>query len=137
MAEGFLNHLGAGRFEARSAGTEPGALNPLAVQVMAEQGIYISGHSAKPPDAFLREPLDYVITACDDANGTCPIFTSVGHRVHWSFPDPSRAKGTPEERLAVFRAVRDAIRRRIEEFVTAAGVESQDTPRLTPGQQRR
>jgi arsenate reductase len=137
MAEGFLNHLGAGRFEARSAGTEPRALNPLAVQVMAEQGIDISGHSAKPLDAFLREPLDYVITACDDANESCPVFPGAQHRLHWSFPDPSRAEVAPEERLAVFRAVRDAIRRRIEEFVTAAGVESQDTPRLTPGQQRR
>jgi arsenate reductase len=120
MAEGFLSRLGAGRFEARSAGTEPGALHPLAIQVMAEHGIDISGHRAKGLDAFLKEPFDYVITVCDDANETCPVFPNARHRLHWSFPDPSRAEGTREERLAFFRAIRDAIRARVEEFLTAS-----------------
>ena len=117
MAEGFLNHLAVGRFEAQSAGTEPGALNPLAVQVMAEEGIDISNHHAKALDAFLSEPFDYVITVCDDANEACPVFPNARQRLHWSFPDPSRAEGTVEQRLAVFRAVRDAIRARVEQFM--------------------
>jgi len=119
MAEGFLNRLGAGRFEARSAGTEPGTLHPLAVQVIAEQGIDISGHRAKSLDAFLLERFDYVITVCDDANETCPVFPNARRRLHWSFPDPSRAEGTLEERLSVFRAVQDAIRAHVEQFLAA------------------
>jgi arsenate reductase len=133
MAEGFLNHLGAGRFEARSAGTEPGALNPLAVQVMAEESIDISGRHAKPLDAFLPEPFDYVITVCDDANETCPVFPGAQHRLHWSFPDPSRAKGTPELRLAVLRTVRDAIKARVDELLAAVGVENKGAARRPPG----
>ena len=117
MAEGFLNHLAVGRFEAQSAGTEPGALSPLAVQVMTEEGIDISGHRAKSLDAFLSEPFDYAITVCDDANEACPVFPNARQRLHWSFPDPSRAGGTAEQRLAVFRAVRDAIRARVEQFM--------------------
>jgi len=119
MAEGFLNHFGASRFEASSAGTDPGVLNPLAVQVMAEEGINICGHQAKGLDAFLQEPFDYVITVCDDANESCPVFPNARHRLHWSFRDPSRATGTREERLSVFREVRDAIRARVEHFVAA------------------
>jgi arsenate reductase len=137
MAEGFLNHLGAGRFEAQSAGTEPSALNPLAVKVMAEEGIDIGGHRAKSLDAFLQEPFDYVITVCDDANESCPVFPGAQHRLHWSFPDPSRAKGTPEERLAVFHAVRDAIRGRIEEFLVTAGEEDKGKTHPAPGRRRR
>ena len=117
MAEAYLNRLGIGRFEAQSAGTEPGTLNSLAVQVMAEEGIDISGQRAKSIDDFVQQPFDYVITVCDDANESCPVFPNARNRLHWSFPDPSRAEGTPEERLAVFRAVRDAVRARIEEFV--------------------
>jgi arsenate reductase len=128
MAEGFLNRLGAGRFEARSAGTEPGTLHPLAVQVMAEEGIDISGQHAKSIDAFLQERFDYVITVCDDANETCPVFPNARHRLHWSFPDPSRAQGTREKRLAVFRAIRDAISARVEEFLTASVREGDRLP---------
>ena len=128
MAEGFLNHLGAGRFEARSAGTEPSVLSPLAVQAMAEEGIDISGQHAKSIDAFLQEPFDYVITVCDDANETCPVFHNARHRLHWSLPDPSRVEGTREERLSVFRAVRDAIRARVEEFLTASAREGDRLP---------
>ena len=120
MGEGFLNRLGAGRFEATSAGTEPGTIHPLAVQVMAEEGIDISGHRAKSVDDFVEQQFDYVITVCDDANETCPLFPNARHRLHWSLPDPSRAEGTREERLAFFRAVRNAIRARVEEFSTAS-----------------
>jgi len=125
MAEGWLNRLGAGRFEASSAGTEPSVLHPLTVQVMAEAGIDISGQRAKGLDAFVEEPFDYVITVCDDANEACPIFPNARHRLHWSFPDPSRAQGTPEERLAVFRQVRDGIRLRVEQFVPRATASEQ------------
>ena len=128
MAEGFLSRLGAGRFEARSAGTDRGALHPLAVQVMAEERIDISGHHAKSLDGFLLERFEYVITVCDDANEMCPVFPNARHRLHWSFPDPSRAEGTLEERLSVFRAVRDAIRGRVEEFLTASVREGDRLP---------
>ena len=120
MAEGLLNRLGAGRFEATSAGTEPSVLHPLAVEVMAEESIDISGQHAKSIDAFLQERFDYVITVCDDANEACPVFPNARHRLHWSLPDPSRAEGTREERLAFFRAIRDAIRARVEEFLAAS-----------------
>jgi arsenate reductase (thioredoxin) len=128
MAEGFLNRLGSGRFGAQSAGTEPGTLHPLAVEVMAEEGIDIGGQRAKGLDAFLQQPFDYVITVCDDANETCPIFPNARQRLHWSLPDPSRAEGTPEERLVTFRAVRDAVRARVEEFLAASVREGDRLP---------
>jgi len=117
MAEGFLRHYASDAFEAYSAGTEPGALHPLTVQVMAEEGIDVRGQRAKSVNTFLKEPFDYVITVCDDANEACPAFPGARHRLHWSFPNPSRASGTHEERLAVFRSVRDAIKARLEQFL--------------------
>jgi arsenate reductase len=119
MAEGLLNRLGAGRFEARSAGTKPSVLHPLAVEVMAEEGIDISGQRAKAVDDFVQQRFDYVVTVCDDARESCPFFPTARNRVHWSLPDPSRAEGTREGRLAFFRAIRDAIRTRVEEFLAA------------------
>jgi len=113
MAEGFLRHIGGDAFEAYSAGTEPGELHPLAVEVMAEEGIDISGQRAKSVDGFVQQQFDYVITVCDDANEACPFFPNAANRLHWSFPDPSAAGGTREEKLAVFRTVRDAIRGRM------------------------
>jgi len=118
MAEGFLRHLGGDAFEAASAGTEPGELHPLAVEVMAEAGIDISGQRAKAVDDFVRQRFDYVITVCDDAREACPFFPGAARRLHWSLPDPSAASGSREERLSVFRAVRDEVRRRVEEFLT-------------------
>jgi arsenate reductase len=128
MAEGFLRHLGGGILEAVSAGTEPGELHPLAVAVMAEEGIDISGQRAKPVDDFVQQRFDYVITVCDDANEACPVFSNAAHRLHWSFPDPSRAEGTREERLVVFRSVRDAIRARVEEFLAASAGQGERLP---------
>jgi arsenate reductase len=119
MAEGFLRHLGGDAFQVNSAGTEPGALHPLAVEVMAEEEIDISGQRAKPVDGFVRQPFDYVITLCDEANETCPFFANAAARLHWSFPDPSTAGGTHEERIAVFRQVRDGVRARVEELILA------------------
>jgi len=119
MAEGLLRHLSGGAFDVYSAGTEPGELHPLAVEAMAEEGIDISGQRAKSVDDFVRQAFDYVITLCDEANETCPFFPNARTRLHWSFPDPSTATGSHEERLAVFREVRDGIRARVEKLVSA------------------
>jgi arsenate reductase len=114
MAEGFLRELGAGRFEAASAGTEARGLNPLAVQAMAEEGIDISLYESKALDRYLDEPFDLVITVCDDANEACPYFPNAKERRHWSLPDPSAVLGDDATRFAAFRVVRDAIRERIQ-----------------------
>ncbi len=114
MAEGLLRALGGERFEAYSAGTEATGIRPLAIDVMAEIGIDISGGESKTLDRYRAEPFDFVITVCDQANETCPIFPGAKRRLHWSFPDPSGARGTEEEQRAVYREVRDAIRDRIE-----------------------
>jgi arsenate reductase len=114
MAEGLLRDLAGDRFEAHSAGTEATHVRPLAVRAMGEIGVDISGQESKTLDRYLLEPFDYVITVCDDANEPCPFFPGAANRLHWSFEDPSKAEGTQEERLAVFRSVRDMIRERIE-----------------------
>ncbi len=114
MAEGLLRHLAGDRFDAYSAGTEATAVRPLAIRAMAELGIDISGQESKTLDRYLGQPFDAVITVCDQANEACPVFLGAKERLHWSFPDPATAAGTEEEQLAVYRAVRDAIRARIE-----------------------
>jgi arsenate reductase len=124
MAEGLLRHLAGNRFEAHSAGTEATHVRPLAVRAMDEVGVDISGQESKTLERYLREPFDYVITVCDDANEACPVFPGAKNRRHWSLPDPSAAEGTEEERLAVFRSVRDGIRDRVQaELVDGRGGE--------------
>lgn len=113
MAEGLLRHLGGDRFEAYSAGTEATFVRPLAIRAMAELGIDISGQQSKTLEPFLHQPFDLVITLCDEARESCPIFPGARERRHWSLPDPARAAGSEEEQLAVYRAVRDALRTRI------------------------
>jgi arsenate reductase (thioredoxin) len=125
MAEGLLRALAGDRFEAMSAGTEATHVRPLAIRAMRELGVDISGQESKTLDRYLREPFDYVITVCDDANEACPFFPGAANRLHWSFEDPSRAKGSEEERLAVFRSVRDGMRQRIEDDL---GATSEGTP---------
>ena len=115
MAEGLLRHLAGDRFEAFSAGTEATAVRPLAARAMAEVGVDISGQESETLDRYLPEPFDYVVTVCDDAKEACPFFPGAGERLHWSLPDPSKAGGTQEERLAAYRGVRDEIRERIED----------------------
>jgi arsenate reductase len=115
MAEGLLRQLAGDRFETMSAGTEASHVRPLAVRAMDEIGIDISGQESKTLDRYLDEPFDYVITVCDEANEACPFFPGAANRLHWSFEDPSRVEGSEEERLAVFRSVRDRIRERIED----------------------
>ncbi|HLH63404.1 MAG TPA: arsenate reductase ArsC [Ktedonobacteraceae bacterium] len=115
MAEGLLRHLGDTRFEVFSAGTEATFVRPLAIRAMAEIGIDISGQQSKTLDRYLGESFDAVITVCDAANEVCPIFRGAKRRLHWSFEDPSRATGSEDEQLAVYRRVRDEIRARIEQ----------------------
>jgi arsenate reductase len=117
MAEGFLRALAGDRFEVESAGTEKTAVNPLAIRAMAERGIDIGGHTSKVIEGLMQRPWDILITVCDDANERCPFVPGIRHRWHWSFPDPSRATGSDEERLAVFRRVRDQIEKRITEWL--------------------
>ncbi|HNS14788.1 MAG TPA: arsenate reductase ArsC [Syntrophorhabdaceae bacterium] len=121
MAEAFLNSLAGDRFEAHSAGLEPGALNPLAVEAMKEIGIDISQNKTKSVfDLFKKgELFSYVVAVCDAASaGTCPIFPGlVTKTIYWSFEDPASFTGAHEERLEQMRKARDEIRRTIEEWL--------------------
>ena len=114
MAEGLLRNLAGNRFEVMSAGTEATHVRPLAIRAMDELGIDISGQESKTLERYLGDPFDYVITVCDDANEACPVFPGARRRLHWSFEDPAQATGSEEERLRVFRSLRDEIRERIE-----------------------
>lgn len=117
MAEGFLRSYDPG-LAVFSAGTRPtGMVHPLTVRVMQEVGIDLSGYRSKSLNAFLDRPFDYVITVCDEAKESCPVFTGkVDHRLHFAFEDPADATGSEEEQLAVFRAVRDQIAARFRAF---------------------
>jgi arsenate reductase (thioredoxin) len=122
MAEGLLRDLAGDQFEVMSAGTEATHVRPLAVRAMEEIGVDISSQESKTLDRYLDQPFAYVITVCDDANEACPFFPAAQSRLHWSFEDPSKAEGTEEERLAVFRRVRDGIRDRAQaELVNGGG----------------
>lgn len=116
MAEGLLRHEAGDRFEVESAGTMPGHVRREAIAVMSEIGIDISGHRSKNVDEFAAQHFDYVLTVCDNANAHCPVFPGGGQRLHHSFPDPAAPDGTQEERLAIFRRVRDEIRRYLRTF---------------------
>ncbi len=118
MAEGWLRHLAGNRLEAHSAGTEATEVRPLAVAAMAEAGIDISGAESKTLERYLGDSWDYVITVCDQAAEGCPVFPGKARRLHWSLPDPSKATGPEEDRLAVYREVRDRIRASVEEFAS-------------------
>jgi len=125
MAEAFLNLLAGDRFEAESAGLEPGSLNPLAVEVMKEIGINISGNRTKGVFEFIQagKLFHYVITVCDETSGnSCPIFPGYAKRLHWSFPDPSALEGTHEEKLKKTREIRDQIRANIEAWIKETDV---------------
>ena len=126
MAEGLLRHLGGDRFEVVSAGTEATHVRPLAIRAMDEVGVDISEQESETLGRYLREPFDYVITVCDEANEACPFFPGASERLHWSFPDPSKAQGTEEERLEVFRRVRDDIEDRIRRELIGTDNEKKD-----------
>lgn len=120
LAEGVLRAAADGLFEVRSAGSKPaGYVHPMAIEVMREVGIDISAHRSKHLDEFLGTEVETVITVCGNADQACPMFPGQVNRYHWGFDDPAHASGTEEERLEVFRKVRDEIRRVFEAY--AAG----------------
>ncbi|MBI3651655.1 MAG: arsenate reductase ArsC [Acidobacteria bacterium] len=118
MAEGLLRHDGGDRFAVFSAGTHPSFVRSEAIAAMRELGIDISAQRSKAVDEFLGQEFDYVITVCDNARETCPVFAAQTTRLHWSFADPAAVGGEYAERLAAFRQVRDQIRQRLHEFLT-------------------
>lgn len=117
MAQGFLQSFNSD-LEVSSAGTEPAKqINHKAVQVMKEAGIDISNHTPKLVDQYLNEEWEYLITVCDDANETCPVFVGkVKHRLHMGFEDPSKTEGSDEYVMSEFRRVRDLIRKEFRDF---------------------
>jgi len=133
MAEGFFRHYGGDKIEVKSAGLEPKGVNPIAIKVMKEVGIDISGHTSKHLNEYLNEDFDYVITVCDNAAANCPVFPSrptsgrgshgepveprLPTRLHWPFPDPALATGTKEQILQVFKKVRDDMGEKVKGWV--------------------
>jgi arsenate reductase len=122
MAEGYLRYTARDRFEPLSAGIEPKGLNPLAIEVMQEIGIDISHQTSKDVVSFLGQYIPYIVTVCDNARERCPIFPRTFKFLHWSFEDPAAAQGSREEKLAVFRRVRDEIAHRIDKELVPSQV---------------
>src|SRR5579864_7589308 len=116
MAEGLLRREAGDQFEVFSAGTKPSRLRAEAIAVMREIGIDISGHHAKSVDEFAGQAFDYVITVCDNAKESCPVFPAATQRLHWPFEDPAAVEGSEAERMAAFRRIRDQIQSRIRMF---------------------
>jgi arsenate reductase (thioredoxin) len=120
MAEGLLRALAGDRFEVFSAGSKPSSVNPLAIAAMDERGIDIRSHRSKHLNEYLAQPFDYVITVCDNAAESCPLFPGPARRIHWGFPDPAAVQGSESERLASFRQVRDDIEAQLNRWLTAS-----------------
>jgi arsenate reductase (thioredoxin) len=127
MAEGLLRHDAGDRFDVESAGTKASFVRPEAIAVMRELGIDLSGHRSKNVDEFAGRHFDYVITVCDNARETCPVYFGTAEKLHHSFEDPASVTGADDERLSVFRRVRDELRSYLRQFSTAS---------TTPAQQR-
>jgi len=123
MAEAFLRRYGGDRFEVHSAGLEPKGMNPLTLQVMNEIGFDVSGQRSKGINEFLGKVLfQYLITVCDDAEKNCPtVWPGVNQRLHWSFEDPAAVEGSPEQKLAKFREIRDQIDQKVRDWVAEQG----------------
>ncbi len=124
MCEAFVRQYAGDRFDVHSSGIEAGKLNPLVVQAMGEIGISMDGHYAKPAQEYIdrKEAFDFVVTVCDESSAErCPMFPGKHERLHWGFPDPSAITGTDEEKLAGIRPIRDAIRKRVLEFLEQQG----------------
>ena len=119
MAEGLLRHLAGDRFEVHSAGTEPKGLAAHTVAVTREIGIDVSGQRSEHVDVYTGQRFDYVITVCDSARRACPVFPGGGERIHWDVEDPADTIARGDGPLDAFRAARDELRRRIEEFLAA------------------
>ena len=120
MAEGLLRAKGGDQVEVFSAGTERSQVNPLAIQAMGELGIDISRHESKSMEHFLKQKFDYVITVCDRAKDSCPVFPGAPEQIHWSFPDPSEVKGSEEKRLRAFQDTAQGLMQRINYFLMMA-----------------
>jgi arsenate reductase len=116
MAEGLLRHDAGDRFEVFSAGTKPSQVRPEAITAMREIGIDISGHKSKSVDEFAGQSFDYVLTVCDNAKESCPVFPGKVAMIHKSFEDPAARQGSEDEKLATFRRVRDEIRHFLKTF---------------------
>ena len=117
MAEGILRHIGNDRFAVESAGIEPSSVRREAIEVMREIGIDISGHRSKSVDEFTGRQFNFIITVCDNARESCPVFLGKATRIHWSFDDPAAVEGTEAERLAAFRIIRDQIETQLRKFI--------------------
>ncbi len=116
MAEGILRFTSGDKIEVESAGVAPSRVRPEAIEAMREIGIDISQHRSKSVDEFAAQKFDYIITVCDNARESCPVFPGHAMRIHWSFDDPAAITVSDEERLAVYRRVRDEIKTRLGEF---------------------
>jgi arsenate reductase len=130
MAEAMVNRWGGDRFEAFSAGTEATGILPETVQVMKQLGIGLDGHRSKTIDEFRGQAFSWFITVCDEAQQRCPVLPGVRNVTHWSVVDPSAATGSPEERLAAFRAARDELGERVRAFLRdapRAGADGRDS----------
>jgi arsenate reductase len=122
MAEALLRARAGDRFEAHSAGSQATQVRPAAARVMAELDIDISSQRSKTAAEFAGQQFDYAITVCDESREACPYFAGARHQLHWRFDDPAAATGSEEERLAVYRRVRDEIAAQIGDFIEAQPV---------------
>ncbi len=118
MAEALWEDLAKGAWESESAGSKPsGYVHPLAIRAMSELGVDISAGESKSLDWFRDQPFDLVVTVCDNAKESCPVFSGAKETLHWPFEDPADAVGTDDEKMTVFRRVRDEIRHKIQTFL--------------------
>jgi arsenate reductase len=122
MAEALLGAMAGDRFQAFSAGTEPGRVNPFTIAVLGERGIDWSQARSKSVREFLGQPFDYVVTVCDNARETCPVFPGDHQSLHWNLDDPAAVEGPDELKLAAFRRTRDEVADRLRSFVTEAAL---------------
>ena len=131
MAEGLLRHLARDRFEVFSAGTAPTQVRREAIEVMKEISIDISSHRSKSVDEFTGQQFHYVITVCDNARESCPVFPGSVQRLHWSFEDPAAVKGSDEQRMDAFRKIRDQLHQRITVFLEQERSAEVEQPQTT------
>lgn len=117
MAEGFLRDMAGDCFEVYSAGVKPSFVNPLAIKAMNSIGVDISTHTSDSLDKYLDQNFHHLITVCDHAKESCPVFPGTGESHHWGFDDPAGAAGSEPERFAVFCRVRDEIQQRIQHWL--------------------
>ena len=128
MAEALIRTHGGDDFDVASAGTEPKGVNPLTERVLDEAGIPHAWARSKSVEEFVGERFDYIITVCDQARESCPVFPGAGETLHWSYDDPAAAEGTEEQRLAAFRSTLTMMGRRIQAWVALARQARREQP---------